>query len=273
MTLKRTRRRQMIYACLALYFAMAVSSARADEPAPQQPKRYTTKSDHDPNGIGKFYMGREIARVMGYQGAGWLERPQREKEEKLSVLVKALKLKPGEVVADIGAGSGVITRLLARAVTPKGKVYAVDIQEEMLSRLVKGMKAEGITNVEPVLGTEDDPGLKPDSVDLAIMVDVYHEFAYPWEMTSKLARALKPGGRLVFVEYRKEDPKVRRMIKLIHTMTEAQVKKEIGQPEFGLKWVETLDPLPVQHIIIFEKPKPAANKPVPPTNTSATNNS
>ena len=224
---------------------------KATKPAAET--RYETRERHDPNGIGKFYMGREIARVMGWQAAPWLERPEREKEEKLSLLVKSLKLKPGMTVADIGAGSGVISAMMAKEVGEEGKVLAVDIQDEMLMLLDKKMKARGINNVEPVLGTEKDPNLKPNTVDLAFMVDVYHEFAFPYEMTDKLAKALKPGGRLVWVEYRKEDPKVRRMIKLVHTMTEAQVKKEASHPEFGLEWKETIDVLPVQHIIVFEK--------------------
>lgn len=215
--------------------------------------RYTKRKDHDPNGIGKFYMGREIARVMGYRAAGWLERPEREKEEGLTKLVKALEIEPGMVVADIGCGSGRISEMISPLVGPKGKVLAVDIQDEMLSLVRARAKQKNLTNIETVLSTVKSPKLEPESVDLAFMVDVYHEFNYPYEMTLKLSRALKPGGRLVFVEYRKEDPKVRRMIKLVHTMTEAQVKKEALQEEFGLKWKKTLKVLPVQHIIIFEK--------------------
>ena len=223
-----------------------------DQPAAESP-RYTYNEKHDPNGIGKFYQGREIAHVMGFQGVGWLERSEREKEEQLTKLVESLKLKPGQVVADIGAGSGVISTMISPQVGPTGKVLAVDIQDEMLALIREKSKQRNITNIEPVLGTVKSPELKPNSVDLALMVDVYHEFSHPYEMILELSRALKPGGRLVFVEYRKEDPKVRRMIKLVHTMTEAQVKKEISQPEFGLKWKETLAVLPVQHVIIFEK--------------------
>lgn len=236
-----------------LFAHIGAASADVNATESAEDSRYEIRLRHDPNGIGKFYMGREIARVMGWQAAPWLERPEREKEERLSLLVGSLKIKPGMTVADIGAGSGVISAMMAKAVGEDGTVLAVDIQDEMLSLLDKKMKARGITNVKPVLGTEKNPNLKPNTVDLAFMVDVYHEFAFPYEMTDKLAKALKPGGRLVWVEYRKEDPKVRRMIKLVHTMTEAQVKKEASQPEFGLKWKETLDVLPVQHIIVFEK--------------------
>jgi precorrin-6B methylase 2 len=215
------------------------------------PQRYQTRKKHDRDGIGKFYLGREIAHVMGYQGIDWLERPERESEEHLTQLIDSLKLTPGMVVADIGAGSGVISLKLAEKVGPTGTVLAVDIQDEMLSVLSKRLKQMKITNVKPVRGTVKSPNLKAASVDLALMVDVYHEFNYPYEMLREIAKALKPGGRVVFVEYRKEDPNV--PIKLVHKMTEAQVKREAGQPEFGLRWLETIGVLPRQHVIIFER--------------------
>ncbi|HUG94339.1 MAG TPA: DUF5060 domain-containing protein [Planctomycetaceae bacterium] len=221
--------------------------------AEPEPPRYEIRDEHDPNGIGKFYMGREIAHVMGFQAAGWLERPEREKEEQLTKLVESLGLKPGMAVADIGAGSGVISVMLARKVGPAGTVFAVDIQEEMLSLLQKKAEQLGLENIEPVLGDIKSPSLEAESVDLALMVDVYHEFSFPYEMLAGIARALKPGGRVAFVEYRREDPRVRRMIKLVHTMTQAQVKREATRPEFGLRWKETIGVLPVQHIIVFEK--------------------
>jgi ubiquinone/menaquinone biosynthesis C-methylase UbiE len=213
--------------------------------------RYTFRRDHDPHGIGKFYMGREIAHVMGFPGARWLERDEREKEERLTLLIKSLKLKPGMVIADIGAGSGVISMLMAREIEPEGKVLAVDIQQEMLGRLKKRCDAVGVTNVVPVKGAEKSPNLKPGSVDLIIMVDVYHEFAFPYEMTQELAKALKPGGRIAWVEYRLEDPTV--PILLVHKMTEKQVKLEASQPEFGMKYLETIGVLPRQHIVVFQK--------------------
>ena len=215
--------------------------------------RYEYREIHDRNGIGKFYLGREIAHVMGWQAADWLERTKREEEERLTLLVKSLKLKPGMVVADIGAGSGVISMMMARELEPDGTVLAVDIQQEMLDRLKKNCEENGVENVVPVKGEAKTPNLKPDSIDLIIMVDVYHEFEFPFAMTLEMARALKPGGRIAWVEYRKEDPAV--PIKLVHKMTEAQVKKEAGQPEFGLKFVETIGILPQQHIVIFEKPQ------------------
>ena len=243
----------------------SVASAQetpADAEKPTSPKltkteeknarRYQMRRDHDPNGTGKFYMGREIAQVMSFHGAPWLERPEREEEERLSVLVKLLKLKPDMVVADVGAGSGVITILMAREVGDKGKVMAIDIQKEMLVLLGDKLSRIGLKNVELVLGTEKSPKLEPNSIDLALMVDVYHEFKFPFEMMEELAKSLKPGGRIAFVEYRREDPDV--PIKLVHKMSEAQVKMEITQPEFGLKWKETIKDLPRQHIVIFEKP-------------------
>lgn len=223
----------------------------ADDEA--ESSRYSTRKIHDPNGIGKFYMGREIAHVMGFSGAAWLEREEREREERLTLMVKSLKLKPGMVVADIGAGSGVISMMMAGQLGEDGQVLAVDIQDEMLDRLKKRLKIAGITNVKPVKGTIKSPNLKPETVDLIIMVDVYHEFSFPYEMTLELAKSLKPGGRIAWVEYRKEDRSV--PIKLVHKMTEAQVKKEASQKEFGLKFVETIGVLPWQHIVIFEKPK------------------
>lgn len=217
--------------------------------------RYETRKDHDPNGIGKFYLGREIAHVMGFgpmgQGAEWLERAVREKEERLSLLIKSLDLKPGMVIADIGAGSGVISVLMAEKVLPEGKVVAVDVQQEMLDRLRDNLKKMKITNVEPLRGTQKTTQLKPSSIDLAIMVDVYHELEFPYEMLLDISKSLKTGGRLVFVEYRKEDPEV--PIKLVHKMTEEQVKKEAASPEFGLKWSKTIGVLPWQHVIVFEK--------------------
>ncbi len=217
--------------------------------------RYEWKTEHDPNGIGKFYMGREIAHVMGFgpggQGAAWLERTSREREERITLLVRSLKLKPGQVVADIGAGSGVISLRMAEAVLPDGKIMAVDVQDEMLDRLRRYCEQFEITNVIPVKGDQKSPNLQPASVDLAIMVDVYHEFEFPYEMMLEISKAMKPGGRVVFVEYRMEDPTV--PIKLVHKMSQAQVRKEIEQPEFALQWQETIKVLPRQHIIVFTR--------------------
>jgi ubiquinone/menaquinone biosynthesis C-methylase UbiE len=194
-------------------------------------------------------MGREIAHVMGHQAADWLERPEREQEERPDKLIFALRLKKGEIVGDIGAGSGYITFRMAERVGPAGKIYAVDIQPEMLAIIKKRMKERKLTNVVPVQGAEKDPKLPANTLDTILMVDVYHEFEYPWEMTQAMVKALKPGGRLIFVEYRKEDPSI--PIKLVHKMTEEQVKKEMAL--HPVTWVETLNMLPAQHIIIFKK--------------------
>jgi precorrin-6B methylase 2 len=218
------------------------------------PDRYETRQKHDPNGIGKFYMGREIAHVMSYQGAGWLERPEREKEEKVSKLLPSLAIKPGDVVADLGAGSGFHTMKMSKLVGPKGRVYAVDIQKEMLEIIGKRIKKEKVNNVELVLNTEKDPKLPASSIDMILMVDVYHELSYPYEMTVELVKALKPGGRLVFVEFRLEDDKV--PILTVHRMSEKQVIKEMAP--HPLRHASTLGHLPWQHVIIFEKIEPRA---------------
>jgi protein-L-isoaspartate O-methyltransferase len=238
-------------ACLLAVLSLGVLSSTAQpQVAPgKKPSRYETRDIHDPNGIGKFYMGREIAMVMGHEAAGWLERPEREKEEQPKKLLKALDLKPGLVVADIGAGSGYHSFRMAEKVGPKGKVLAVDIQKEMLDIIRQRMEKEKVENIKPILGTETDPKLPANGVDLILLVDVYHEFAFPYEMTVAMVKALKPGGRLVFVEFRLEDPKV--PIKLVHKMTEDQVVKEM-KPH-PLKHVKTIASLPWQHVIIFEK--------------------
>lgn len=224
---------------------------KAGEKKPQKP-RYEMRKNHNKYGTGKFYMNREIAQVMGHRGAAWLERRTREKEEAPSKLHKALQFKPGMVVADIGAGSGYHSFRIANMVGAKGKVYAVDIQKEMLAIIRNRIKFYKIKNVVPVRGKVDDPKLPKSAVDLVLMVDVYHEFSHPYEMTKKLIEALKPGGRLVFVEYRMEDPKV--PILLVHKMTKKQVLKEMSiHPE--MRHAQTLEMLPWQHIIIFEKKK------------------
>ena len=238
-----------LLAVAGLPVAAQTETAKPDAPAPL----YETRKQHDPNGIGKFFMGREIAQVMGHQGADWLDRPEREQEEQPTIMLNALQLKPGDVVADIGAGTGYLSFRMAEKVGPKGKVMATDIQPEMLDIIRQRMKERKVSNIEPVLGTITDTGLQPNSVDLIILVDVYHEFDHPYEMAASMARALKPGGRLIFVEYRLEDPKV--PIKLVHKMSQQQVIKEMTP--HPLRWLKTSAVLPRQHIIFFEKQKPA----------------
>ena len=218
--------------------------------AAQDSPRYETRTEHDPNGIGKFYMGREIAHVMGHQAAGWLERPERETEERTDLLVDAMQLKAGESVADIGAGSGYFSWRMAQAVTPTGKVFAVDIQQEMLDLLHRNMGRRGVSNVTPTLGTTTDPKLPVESIDTMLLVDVYHEFDEPYEMLKAMVAALKKGGRVVLVEFRAEDLKVN--IKRVHKMSVEQARKEF-EVFPSLRWEETLNVLPQQHIMIFTK--------------------
>jgi ubiquinone/menaquinone biosynthesis C-methylase UbiE len=203
------------------------------------------------DGIGKFYMGREISHVMGHLGAAWLERPTREREERTDRLLNRLPLKPDSVVADIGAGTGYFTFPMAERV-PDGRVLAVDIQQEMLDMITARMAAEGVSNIRPVLGTERDPGLEPSSVDLVLLVDAYHEFSWPREMGEAMARALKPEGRLVLIEYRAEDPSV--PIKPLHKMSVKQARREMAV--LGLELERNGKFLPQQHFMVFRKTRP-----------------
>lgn len=221
------------------------TSSTETQLGPQRYQRIAQSRD----GIGKSYMGREIAAVMGFQGAAWLEREEREREERTDLLVASLPLRPGMVVADIGAGTGYLARRMAGAVTPGGKVLAVDVQPEMVRMLEDMTRLAGLPQIQPVLGAEDDVRLPEASVDLAIMVDVYHELAYPYEMLASITRALKPGGLLAFVEYREEDPDV--PIKPVHKMSEAQVRREAAVHPLG--WERTVTRLPRQHLVIFRR--------------------
>jgi precorrin-6B methylase 2 len=198
------------------------------------------------DGTGKVYMGREIAQVMGPQGAGWLERPDRATEEQPQKMVAALGLKSTDVVADIGAGTGYISQLIARQV-PEGKVLAVDVQPETIELLKQRINKDKIANIQPQLGTEKSPELPPASIDLAIMVDAYHEFSYPREMMAGIVAALKPGGRVVLAEYRGEDPKV--FIKPHHKTTQKQIQQEMKA--VGLKLLKNESVLPQQHLLFF----------------------
>jgi precorrin-6B methylase 2 len=233
-------------ACGTAMLLCAALPARAEAPIAEA--RYT-RVPAGADGIGKRYMGRDISAVMGWQGAAWLEREEREREERTDLLLTALQLKPGMVVADIGAGTGYLSRRMAPAVMPGGRVLAVDVQPEMVSFLQGMVTKTGLTQIEPLLGAESDVKLPPASVDLAIMVDVYHELAFPFEVMSSIVRALKPGGQIVFVEYRAEDPKV--PIKALHKMSEAQIKREAAV--HALVWERTVSTLPWQHCVVFRK--------------------
>ena len=212
-------------------------------------ERYTVKSG-DPNGINKWYMGRQIAQVMSHFGTDWLERQEREQEENTAQLVKNLALQPGMVIADIGAGSGYHSTLLSKMVG-NGKVYAVDVEPEMIAYLTGRIKREGKKNIIPVLGTEKAVSLPANSIDLMLLVDVYHEFSFPYEMALSMLEALKPGGKLVLVEFRAEDPNV--PIKAIHKMSQQQAVKEFKAAGFSFE--KNTSNLPWQHCLIFRKPK------------------
>jgi predicted methyltransferase len=192
--------------------------------------------------------GRQYAGVMSADGAPWLTRPEREEEEHPDQALDEIGIAKGSSVADIGAGSGAITWRLAERVGPAGKVYANDIQPQMLVLLRQNMAQRKLANVEAVLGAVDDPKLPPASVDLELLIDVYHEFSHPQEMLRHLRDSLKPGGRLVLLEYRGEDPAV--PIRPEHKMTVAMVKAEV-EPE-GFRLDKTIETLPRQHIIVFK---------------------
>ena len=193
--------------------------------------------------------GRVYAKPMSADGADWLTRPDRDEEEQPRLAIDALKIPKGATVADIGAGSGYMTALLARQVGPTGKVYANDIQARMLDLLRRNIDRQKLTNVETVLGTIDDPKLPAAAIDLALMVDVYHEFSEPQKMLRGIRTALKADGRMALIEYRGEDPSV--PIRPEHKMTVAQVRAEI-EPE-GFRFVKTIETLPRQHIVVFAK--------------------
>jgi precorrin-6B methylase 2 len=200
------------------------------------------------DGIGKVYLGREISQVMGHLGADWLERPDREQEERTDLLADALALKPTDVLADIGAGTGYFSFRLAKLL-PQGRILAVDIQPEMIDYLNANKRKNNAPNVEPILGTITNPKLPDNSVDVVLLVDAYHEFSHPREMLDAIVKALKPGGRVVLLEYRAEDPAV--MIKEHHKMTVSQAEKEMKA--VGLKLLKNDPRLPQQHILIFRR--------------------
>lgn len=201
------------------------------------------------DGIGKRYLGREISQVMGHLGAAWLERPARERQERTDLLMENLPLESDFVVADIGAGTGYFTFPVAKRL-PDGRIYAVDIQPEMLSIVEQRIAERGVKNVTTVLGSTRSPNLPRNTLDLAFIVDAYHEFSHPFEMGTAIADALRPGGLLVLIEYRAEDRSV--PIKRLHKMSQEQVRKEMSA--IGLRWLRTDDYLPQQHVLVFEKP-------------------
>jgi precorrin-6B methylase 2 len=228
---------------VALLFIANLSLAQTAIP----PGYVSTPASVD--GIGKRYMGREISGVMGWQGAAWLERDKREREERTDLLLDALALQPGMIVADIGAGTGYLSRRMAPLVMPGGKIIALDLQPEMVNMLQATVNRSGLKQIEVKQGSVDNIKLPKNSIDMAIMVDVYHELAYPYEVMVSILEALKPRGRLVFVEYKAED--IRVPIKPLHKMSEAQIKREAGV--FPLDWERTVSTLPWQHVVVFRK--------------------
>ena len=251
---RRRSLRQIALLLVLLAWPFGCASAQTAETAPDTdkapgPDAVYTDGPVTRGGTGRYYMGREISHVMGHLGVGWLERDERVEEERTDLVVEAFELEPDDVVADIGAGSGYFSFPVA-AVVPKGRVLAVDIQPEMLAIVEQRREAAGVKNVEPILSTVQDPKLPAGEVDLAFIVDAYHEFSHPREMLQGIHDGLRPGGRLVLLEYRAEDPTV--PIKRLHKMSQKQVKKELEAS--GFRWVETRDFLPRQHFLIFEKP-------------------
>ena len=234
---------------LGCLFTIGCESNSSSQPVAGVDDEYEFKTSDAPDGTGKFYLGREIAGGADLPGLlDWLERPTRATEELPDRVIQALELNPTDVIADIGAGTGYFAFRISPSV-PEGKVYTVDIQPEMIEVINQRIADEGVDNIQPVLGTIEDPNLPPGSIDIAIIILSYHEFSHPREMMEKTAEALKPGGRLLLVEYRGEDSTL--PISPLRRMTEDQAIKEMRV--VGLRWVETRDILPQQHFMIFEK--------------------
>lgn len=239
----------LVVALLLVFHALAASA----QPSPRYDHALASR-----DGIGKIYMGREIAKVMGHLGAGWLERPERVQEERTDLLLSLLALQPGDTVADIGAGTGYFSLPMARMVGPEGRVLAVDIQAEMLDIIDYRLREAGLSNVTTVLATPSDPGLPAGEVDAVLLVDAYHEFSHPFEVMSGIRDSLSERGRVILVEYRGEDPMV--PIKPLHKMTVAQATREMAA--VGLSLAQVHDALPWQHVMVFRR-APASDTPRP----------
>jgi ubiquinone/menaquinone biosynthesis C-methylase UbiE len=235
-----------ILSLICLIFLLS-SACQAQTKSKTEDSPYTYKSASF-DGIGKWYMGREISFVMGFQGKDWLERRSREQEESVSLAIENLPVTSASVVADLGAGSGYYTFRIAQKV-PDGKVYAVEIQDEAIQYLQNRSKELGFENVLAIKGSETAPNLPDNSIDLIIMVDVYHELEYPVEMLAAILKSLKPDGKLLLIEYRGEDPVVN--IKPLHKMTVKQVEKELSAN--GFKLVENGQFMKIQHFLVFGK--------------------
>ena len=230
---------------LSLVLTLPLVNCKGQQTGPDE--KYTYRQE-DPNGIGKWYMGREIAYVMGYQGMSWLERSEREEEEKTSLLLQNMDIQNDDVIADIGAGSGYHVFKMAN-LSPQGKIYAVDIQDEMLAAMRLKKEKGAVSNVELIKGGAKSVNLPANSLDKILIVDVYHEFEFPYEIMVSLHEALKPNGKLYLIEYRAEDPNV--PIKRVHKMSEKQAVKEMATAGFKLE--HNIDNLPWQHCMVFIK--------------------
>ena len=218
---------KLLYSFLVLVWLVLPRSGFAQNSNDSESPYSNQRPSRD--GTGKMYLGREISMVMGFAGKAWLERQSREQEESVSEAIKNLPITESSIVADIGAGSGYYTFRVAPRV-PNGKVYAVEIQDDAITYLNQKSKNLGFDNVHTIKGTEQSPNLPENSIDLAFMVDVYHELSYPVEMLANIRKALKPQGKLLLIEYRGEDPSI--MIKPLHKMTAAQAKKEMERQWF-----------------------------------------
>ncbi|HEV7357119.1 MAG TPA: methyltransferase domain-containing protein [Steroidobacteraceae bacterium] len=245
--IRRSTLASLVAATMGALLGAAIQAQTVSAPGPGPAPVYQTGAASR-DGIGKFYYHREIAHIMGFEGAAWLERPDRQSEERTDLLVNALHLAPGMNVADVGAGSGYLSKLIAPLIAP-GQLFAVDVQPQMVE-LLRGLASQpGTRNIVPTLGSVDSVNVRKNSIDLAVMVDTYHELSQPHEMVQSIVSALKSGGRLVLVEYRGEDPNV--PIKPLHKMTVAQVRLEMKT--FPLVLERTDEQLPIQHILVFRK--------------------
>ena len=239
----------IILVFIAVLFSFGTCQGqKKNQPPPLATDSVYTFATPSADGIGKFYLGREISHVMGAAGAAWLERNNRQQEENTKLAIDKMRLSPGSIVADIGAGTGYYTFAIARKV-PQGKVYAVEIQDEMIKYLEQKKTSTGISNVEIVKGTQQSPNLPDDSVDLAIMVDVYHELEFPREMLQAIKKSLKENGAILLLEYKAEDPSI--AIKPLHKMSVKQVSKEMAANGFKLAYDGEF--LPMQHFLLYKK--------------------
>ena len=234
---------------ISTLFSFGTCQTQKKNPQPQLKSDTTyTFAERSSDGIGKYYLGREISFVMGAEGAEWLERNNRQQEENTKLAIEKMELSPESVVADIGAGTGYYTFAIASKV-PHGKVYAVEIQDEMIRYMEKKKKATGINNVDVVKGTVQTPNLSENSIDLALMVDVYHELEFPHEMLQAIKKSLTSDGAILLLEYRAEDTSI--AIKPHHKMTTMQANKEMSAN--GFKLVYDGEFLPIQHFLLYKK--------------------